>query len=154
CQWLGRASWPMETAAWPPRAWRLSPRSRVPQPRAWRRGRLPFSVVRSPETTVPLPDPLQAAAHALLQVPRGAVVQLRLGLFHGARDGLVHLGQDMDLLMIEAKALQRLVHHPGHLAGHAWQAHALVRADLAEFRLQQSLHRVDDLVHGVGLRIR
>src|SRR5258706_14456617 len=101
-----------------------------------------------------LEAPAQAAAHPLFERHGRAITQLGLRFAHHARDGLVHLGQYVDLLLVGAQRLDAAIDELGDVARQARQAHALVGARLLELALEQTFDRVDDLADRIGPLIR
>src|SRR5919106_1122861 len=63
----------------------------------------PVTSARMSNPAVLVHRPLQAASHAVLQSDRWIVPEGTLGLRHRARNGLVHLPEHVDLLMVDAQ---------------------------------------------------
>src|SRR5262245_34142592 len=104
---------------------RLRPRARNGRPRA--------------SQVAALDAPPETPPHAFLERDGGLVAELGLGLADHAGDGLVHLREHVDLLVVATERLDRAVQELGDVADHARKSGATVGDLLAELALQQPL---------------
>src|SRR5437870_1938796 len=101
----GAARSKFRTAA--PRA-RRSARSVVPKYPEPPVTRTIMASSRVPGSELPaLEAPADASPHPLLERDRRIVAELGFGLGHRAGDGLVHLGEHVELLLVAARRLDR-----------------------------------------------
>src|SRR5688572_21168718 len=136
-------------------------KTRTPSPRSSSRSRrrhpkYPEPPVISARMRPPSSDllavgeaPFHRRRHALAQGDRGRVAQLALRLRDRAGDRLMHLAQHVDLLLIEAHALDASVREPRNLAHDPRQPKRRALAAEAE-GLEHLRDRPDDLVERGG----